>query len=297
MKNINLRCVIVPLSLVLLVVNACGDDDYLAYDIPPTAVKLAPYRTGSGTMAIAYMSQGTTFLSENMVASEEFEDAKMAHLIKRNLYKNGLMHGVQREWHENGLLSRESPYKEGVMHGTFRKWDEAGNLVARYDIQIGKGTKKIYDSNGRLAEHCEIVNGEPSGRSLILLRGAVLAIGWRDHGLANKVECRFFLTGELESICFWAEGGRLNGPVAIFNAGGSTKEIEWRVGGRNVTEKEYSDIVTKASIDFPPYYSNAQKYKALVDAETKMLVDQYRKMPRVKIPLEFDKDGNPVIAK
>jgi hypothetical protein len=34
----------------------------------------------------------------------------------------------------------------------------------------------------------------------------------------------------------------------------------------------------------------------LVTEDVKVLVKQYLKLPRVKIPLEFDKDGKPVPA-
>jgi hypothetical protein len=107
-----IRNIFIVIQLFLaLVVSAKDGEDHLSYDVPPSAEKLAPYRTGTGWMAVPYMSHGKEFVLKNMVAKDEFRDEKLAHLAQRNLYKDGILHGIQREWHDNGRLWRESPYK------------------------------------------------------------------------------------------------------------------------------------------------------------------------------------------
>jgi hypothetical protein len=181
------------------------------------------------------------------------------------------------------------------MHGIFREWDLAGILVAQYEIKNGKGTRVVYNTSGRLVERTEVVDSNPNGFSLLVL-SEVLAIGSRFHGVPANIECRFFLTGELESICFWGENGRFNGPWIKFLPDGSIKKIQWFVNSKGVTKSEYSDIIKQSHL-LPPYFSDPKKYRALVDAETKRIAEEYLKLPLVKIPLELDKQGNPQLRK
>jgi hypothetical protein len=280
-------------------------DDYLEYKIPPAAVKLDPTSTILRTKVVYYMVPGSDFSSHaNVLGKEEYSRKIPDRLIKRELFKNGLMHGVQRTWHENGNIRSESPYKEGVMHGVFLEWDENGRLVARYEIQDGNGVKTCYDGDGRLRERSEIQGSSPNGRVMLLFDTSLISFGWKAHGTAIKPQFRFYSTGQLGQICFWNEEGKLHGPSVRFAADGSTENIWWFIRDQEVKEAEYKRIsmsTKREGRDFSPltlphHHSDPQKYKTFVTEDVKVLLNQYLKLPRVKIPLEFDKDGKPVPA-
>lgn len=44
-------------------------------------------------------------------------------------YVNGKMHGVMKEWWENGQQSAETHFKNGQRHGLNRYWDMQGRLT------------------------------------------------------------------------------------------------------------------------------------------------------------------------
>jgi len=49
-------------------------------------------------------------------------------LNKLVLYRNGVKHGICREWHNNGFIKQEA-LEMGIPNGYRRKWDEKGNLI------------------------------------------------------------------------------------------------------------------------------------------------------------------------
>jgi len=86
-----------------------------------------------------------------------------------------------------------------------------------------------------------------------------------------------------------------HGPCLRFGQDGSVAEKKWYIRGKIVSEAVYADAAAKDS-NLPPYYADPVKYKNLIDAEVQPLIQRYRNMQRVKIPLEFDAQGNPIPA-
>ena len=50
-----------------------------------------------------------------------------------NQWRNGVPHGKQAEWYENGSKKLESTYADGELK-SHREWDEAGELIARIEV-------------------------------------------------------------------------------------------------------------------------------------------------------------------
>lgn len=48
-------------------------------------------------------------------------------LISENI-QSGVREGIQRLWHENGVLAAETHWHQGRMHGPFRIFDAKGQL-------------------------------------------------------------------------------------------------------------------------------------------------------------------------
>ena len=52
---------------------------------------------------------------------------------------NGVRHGIEYTWHENGQLELVEPYHEGLIHGTASQWDCDGRLLGQYTLVHGTG--------------------------------------------------------------------------------------------------------------------------------------------------------------
>ena len=53
-------------------------------------------------------------------------------------YRDGLMHGRAREWHEGGGQYREARYVRGHEEGAQRMWSADGSLRASYVVRDGR---------------------------------------------------------------------------------------------------------------------------------------------------------------
>ena len=273
--------------------HAETEDEYLNYTIPSDAIKNGPGPARNPHIkGYGYYPAGADLLRDHPIASELYKDGQ---LIRQHLYKNGASHGIQREWHENGTLKSEAPYKNGVMHGIFRQWDEAGQLVAQYEMVNGNGTEKIYDSQGTLTTERVMENSVSNGPVMHLTSGDRVLGQTRDGKFVGK-NFRFYATGNLANIAWYSNEGIQYGPDISFYKDGRIIPHEWHANGKKVSEIEYKAAVS-TDPTLPPYYADTKKYKEFVDEEVKARLEKYQKMPKVKIPLEFDQAGNPIPAR
>ena len=70
-------------------------------------------------------------------------------------YKNGILDGVIKHYHLNGLLKTQLMYKDGKMVSTvIKRFFDNGNLFSETHYQNGKknGVCKMYHKNGMLRE-------------------------------------------------------------------------------------------------------------------------------------------------
>ncbi|MBI5684418.1 MAG: hypothetical protein HZC54_05015 [Verrucomicrobia bacterium] len=284
-------------------VHAEHADDYLKYSIPQDVLIIGPHsERDPDKSSINYLLRDVKSSEHRLVGSEVYYRTQ---LIKRTLYnKNGALHGVQRKWHENGKLSSEEPYNEGVMHGVFKHWNELGQIIGQYRILNGNGRRSIYNNEGVLIEESEIRNSKPNGLRMEIGRFEKgRSLKWfKDGKLVGKAfafypsneikNIRSTLTEEYAAIYTCS----LHGPCIEFSENGLVTKKSWYIHDQEVSESNYA----KAARDdrsLPPYYADAAHYKNLVDDKVKALLERYSKMPRVRIPLEFDDQGNPLLPK
>ena len=52
-------------------------------------------------------------------------------------YKEGILHGKQTSWYENGQQRGDGNHKDGNLHGTFTLWDEKGQLIFETTYEDG----------------------------------------------------------------------------------------------------------------------------------------------------------------
>jgi antitoxin component YwqK of YwqJK toxin-antitoxin module len=65
-------------------------------------------------------------------------------------FKDGVFHGKNREWFQNGKLKQEDNYKNGIRHGISVQYYENGLKEIEYEYNMGKIMNNLYwDSLGK----------------------------------------------------------------------------------------------------------------------------------------------------
>ena len=82
--------------------------------------------------------------------------------------------GIARTRHGNGILASEHRFKDGLLHGLCREWNESGNLLGEFKMVHGTGVQREWHDNGQLKIEVSTVNGEFCGRNRIWLRDGIL---------------------------------------------------------------------------------------------------------------------------
>jgi hypothetical protein len=78
-------------------------------------------------------------------------------------YRDGRLHGTERQWHENGRLRVEQQYEDGLREGPRYDWDPAGRLrkEERYHRDRPHGTWSVWDGEGKLKWQGRFEHGKP----------------------------------------------------------------------------------------------------------------------------------------
>jgi len=76
-------------------------------------------------------------------------------------YHHGLLHGLSKEWHENGNFKHQSLYERGRLEGEFRQWYSSGRLKSfeKYANGVKHGYQKYWDLNGKLISEAVYTRG------------------------------------------------------------------------------------------------------------------------------------------
>ena len=80
-------------------------------------------------------------------------------------YKNGMRHGLQINWHENGQKRREVHYAHGKRNGRWTEWRENGSKRHVYNYEGGElhGTLTGWFENGQKCFESNYLNGRKHG--------------------------------------------------------------------------------------------------------------------------------------
>jgi hypothetical protein len=85
------------------------------------------------------------------------------------------------------VLASERRYKDGLLHGISKQWDENGQLLGQFRMIHGTGVQHEWHDNGQLKIEVSTVRGEFCGRSRIWLRdGTLIAERFYLHGRPVK---------------------------------------------------------------------------------------------------------------
>jgi len=125
--------------------------------------------------------------------------------------RDGLPHGLEREWHANGRVRYEARYVHGLQHGLQRQWDEHGRILVRTRFVRGTGLD-LYCGDvrpARISESRELVAGERHGFERWWTDGRLwmehhfqrgrehgIARSWSIEGRLKRGYPRYFVQGE-----------------------------------------------------------------------------------------------------
>jgi antitoxin component YwqK of YwqJK toxin-antitoxin module len=81
--------------------------------------------------------------------------------------KNGLKHGREITWGEDGTLELIEPYFDGRIHGTARQYGRDGRIIGTYRLVHGTGydiwRQETEDGRVHISEIHSMKDGQPDG--------------------------------------------------------------------------------------------------------------------------------------
>jgi antitoxin component YwqK of YwqJK toxin-antitoxin module len=105
------------------------------------------------------------YINDELVWRRTYETD--GRLIHEQGYRDGLAHGVSRDWHDNGILSHETYFLYGREHGTSQQYNDSGQLIGTYTMVHGTGLDRWYQQHDgypvALAEERQYQNGYRHG--------------------------------------------------------------------------------------------------------------------------------------
>ena len=80
-------------------------------------------------------------------------------------YIDGKIHGIEREWYNDGRLASERPHEMGKRTGIHRGWYRSGQMrfFIEYEDGVQHGEAYSWHENGKLYTYSQFVSGKPIG--------------------------------------------------------------------------------------------------------------------------------------
>ncbi|MBK1790880.1 toxin-antitoxin system YwqK family antitoxin [Persicirhabdus sediminis] len=127
-------------------------------------------------------------------------------------YEKGILNGVQRSWHSNGLIENEHRKLAGLEHGLYRSWSYEGTLILEqwYKLGLRSGPSMKWHSNGFLK-----------------------SIAYYENDVIEGAYVSFHANGEIDTTYFM-KNGKLDGPL-----------IKKDKHGKEISKKYYSASLDK----------------------------------------------------
>jgi len=270
--------------------NLDWEQELKDYKIPVDAQRIGPIPTAEPyIVTFVYYPAGVEKDSSNRVGRDTFfKDS----LVKRELFRKEKKHGLQKEWYADGIVKSEELYRDGVRVGSSKFYRENGALCGEAIFSNGSGIVQIFDGHGVLTKEEVFVDNLRNGQRMEVsdIDGS-RSVNWYKRGVLVGGSYVYDHEGRLNLFGRFDEAGRLSGPFITLEADGSLVKARWFVHGREVTEEEYA-TATKNDSSLFPYFADKSRYRESVDQSSVSLVEKYRRMQPVRIPLEKGKDGN-----
>lgn len=168
--------------------------------LPATVTEqlLSPYREVAGALYPRRMA----CLLAGVVVGERAYDAT-GRLLMETPLQNGLKHGREFTWDDDGQLSLVEPYVNGQIHGTAKQYGARGRVIGTYTLRHGTGYDVWRCENGAgkifITEIHSMQAGLPHGYE------------WWCSGPQTVWHERHWAHGELHGIeRLWNDAGQLS---------------------------------------------------------------------------------------
>ncbi|CAL2083337.1 toxin-antitoxin system YwqK family antitoxin [Tenacibaculum sp. 190524A05c] len=144
----------------------------------PAIVKVFSSKTD--TASVKFYNKSRIKTSGKMIGKKRvgkwiyyFSDGK--RVFSEENYDNGVLHGVVKNYYDNGNVTEETHYKEGKKHGTSKIYTENGVLIEDVNYENGKlnGEGKYFDIKGVIKEKGMYKDGERFGKWEYYIDGEV----------------------------------------------------------------------------------------------------------------------------
>lgn len=118
--------------------------DYAELGLPGKFVKVATYKNNEYDGKVTWYYTDYHKTSEYTYNQVTLKMAKtgykgiMGGKSEEVEYKNGVLNGAAKRWHQNGKLMSEMNYKDGKISGEVRVYDQNGNLQKKYTYKNEK---------------------------------------------------------------------------------------------------------------------------------------------------------------
>jgi len=196
--------------------------------IPSRAVERIVQRHENGTRRRSQFLVG-----EQVIGGRVYDDAGFAYSEWGE--KNGQLNGLRLDWYERGILTAATPYRDGLVHGLARQWNREGVLIGRYVMHAGTGWDLWWEENehGRpfLAEARHYREGVPNGFSWLfsaagrLINEAHFYGGiehgvrreWSESGKLRKGHPRCFVDGHKVNHALYEKAARRESKLPPFS--------------------------------------------------------------------------------
>jgi hypothetical protein len=284
--------IIIYLKFFLIIGTLANGGEFIDYEIPKEVDKYGPIETRDQNVTyFRYFTKGSDPLDKSkLVGVEKFENNI---LVEKNLYLNGTLHGVQREWFENKKLRSEIPYENGTLNGRCRHWSENGKLVGSYMIKDGEGDVLIFQENGFISKSESFRRNKRIGWVVVYHQnGKIRGVNkiW-EGGYIFDYSASLYNTGDIRFMVFTSpKSDKKNGFIVYFLPGGNYLESSYYLDGEGVKEKIYVEEM-KENPNLPKLPNDPKECRNLLNSEIKKVLKKYSNHERVKIPLELNDEG------
>jgi hypothetical protein len=120
---------------------------------------------------LEYTTSGLFLLNGEPFSGATIDRDEAGHKVCEVLFVKGHENGVARSWHSNGQLQGETPYVDGMMHGIRREFSDDGLLRSEEVIEFGTLMRKeVRDRTGQVVDLYERQPFDPLYQNVIKRR-------------------------------------------------------------------------------------------------------------------------------
>ena len=154
--------------------------------------------------------------------------------------KHGALHGLYREFYSFGGKKLEKNYNNGVAHGKEKRWFENGKLEKKLERDNDKlpGKYQEFYVDGTLKEEINYKNSDPYGQQRYWYSNGKLRMEYFYGDIYNKEDEEYYLDGKQQEFF---EDGQISNSRTYKNGTLVGMEYTWYQHGIIQTEDEWLD--------------------------------------------------------